>query len=154
MKKILRKISPKIGDVFEVPLADGARGYGQVVSSVYLGFFAVKSDAPLALDAILKNEVAFRIVVTLDALQDGRWRIVGHAHRTEAMSVPIRTWRQPAGGPLCLVEWKPETGTLVRSASQSEVRGLEKDGIWLPAAAVIRLERVLRGEIPNNLEIA
>ena len=40
-----RKIVPKVGDVFEVPLEDGKHGYGQVLSAVILGFFTIETEA-------------------------------------------------------------------------------------------------------------
>ena len=33
-----RKITPKAGDVFELPLSSGKRGYGHVLATLLMGF--------------------------------------------------------------------------------------------------------------------
>jgi hypothetical protein len=148
------KINPKAGDLFEIPLSDGRLGFGQILCTTMVGFFAVASDRRLPVEEIVQKDVAFRIICMHDQLRSGRWPIFGNAPLPPAMRALHRMWRKPAGGSFELSEWTPETSRQERPATLEEVKGLEKHGIWDSVTAVVRLEKFLRGEPMLNLHIA
>lgn len=150
-----RKLEPKQGDVFEVPLEDGRRGYGQVLGVALYGFFAVASTERLAVEAIVASPVAFRIECLSYALEEGIWPILGNAPLSPAMREPLRLFRNN-GHPefWFLYEWRPETGGNERRVSREEVKWLESDGLWQPDSVARRLAMHLRGEPCPWVEIA
>lgn len=102
------------GDVFEVPLEDGRRGYGQVLNATLLGFFAVATDQRLALGEIAQRPVAFRMSCSSAAIRNGSWPVVGRAPLSAEMAKPLRLYRNNGPDWWFLVEWTPETGEVER----------------------------------------
>ncbi len=148
-----RAIKPKTWDVVEVPLENGKVGYGHVLGSVVVGFYALESDQRVALDEVVTSAVAFRVPCMMDAIKEGRWPIIGNAAPPASMIEPLRLWR--GGGAYAEIsEWRPETGTVDRPASAQEIVGLEKATIWDSRWLVQRLALFLRGEPCPWVEVA
>jgi hypothetical protein len=141
-----RRITPKIGDVFEIPLATGKRGYGHVLGAVLLGYYDVASDERLTVAEATARPVAFRVKTRTNALEEGRWPIVGNAPPPPAMNAPVAFFSSNGPDFLRIYEWRPEKGGDSRRATKAEIAGLEEDGIWDSKAAADRLEMHLRGE--------
>ena len=141
-----RRITPKVGDVFEIPLTSGAHGYGHVLSAVLLGYYDVATEATMSVDDIVKLGVAFRVQTIDKALKEGHWPIIGNARPPPAMAAPISFWRGNAPDYLRRYDWTFEAGGDSHGATSAEIAGLELDSIWHWKHAVARLEMHLRGE--------
>jgi hypothetical protein len=149
-----KKIEPKRGDVFEIPLPDGRRGYGQVLDATMSGFFAIASDDRLPIEEVVASPVAFRIWCMSDCIRKGIWPIIGNLPLPPAMREPLKLFRTTHPDFWFLIEWRPETGGGERRVPKEEVSGLEADGMWLPENVAQRLLMHLRGEPCPWVEIA
>jgi hypothetical protein len=149
------KIEPKQGDVFEVPLEDGRRGYGQVLGVALFGFFAVGSTERMPIEAVVVSPVAFRIECLSEYMISGVWPIIGNIALPPAMREALKLYRNN-GHPdfWFLYEWWPETGGHERRVPKGAVSGLEAAGLWMPESAAQRLLMHLRGEPCPWVEIA
>src|ERR1700727_1282723 len=105
-----RRITPKVGDVFEIPLTSGAHGYGHVLSAVLLGYYDVATEAALPLDDVVKLGVAFRLQTSAKALKEGNWPIIGNARPPLAMAAPISFWSGNGPDFLRRYDWTFEAG--------------------------------------------
>lgn len=151
-----KRIEAEQGDIFEVPLEDGRRGYGQVLTfgAARVGFFELSSVERLPLEKIIASPVAFRIGCLSETIIRGDWPILGNVPLTPAMREPLRMYRNNGPDWWFLYEWTPETGGHERRVPRDEVRGLETSGLWQTRDAVKRLEMHLRGEPCPWVEIA
>ncbi|WP_394850763.1 immunity 26/phosphotriesterase HocA family protein [Pendulispora brunnea] len=141
-----RKIAPRFGDVFEIPLSDGDIAYGHVLRGNLVGFYDVKSAVRLPVEKVVRNGVAFRIVCAIDAIQGGKWPIVGNASPPSPMVEPIRFWRSTAPGFIFMYEWRANESDEEQRVTETEIVGLEESVIWSSFAVVERLELFFRGE--------
>jgi hypothetical protein len=138
--------NPQKGDVFQFPLDHGKHGYGQVLASVVVGFYAIETDEKLALADIVKREVAFRAKCSRHTMRDGRWPIIGNIDPPPAMNAPMKLWRSTAPGFYFLYEWEGSKGGDERRVSEAEIAGLEENVITDIELVVARLKLFLRGE--------
>jgi Immunity protein 26 len=141
-----KKIRPKVGDVFRVPLDEGMHAYGHVLSSVLHGYYAIRTDKAVALNDIVQSPVAFRVKALNDRIEKGEWPIVGNIAPPAAMNAPLRLALENAPDFFLLYEWTPQTGGHDWPVSADEVKGLEEDGIWDSYDVPRRLEMFFRGE--------
>jgi hypothetical protein len=86
-----RRIKPKRGDVFAVPLLDGTFGLGHVVDvDAWEGpfaLFAQRASSPAELlpwiDKAVDHPLSI-LVLTANSLKDGHWPIIGNLQRDYA----------------------------------------------------------------------
>src|SRR2546427_8804091 len=83
-----KKIKLKVGDVFEIPLGDDHLAFGHILPWNLVGFYAVRGDRRLPLEDIVRQNVAFRAVCMTDAVEDGRWPLLGNVPPPAAMNEP------------------------------------------------------------------
>ncbi|MBI2908787.1 MAG: hypothetical protein HYX92_14185 [Chloroflexi bacterium] len=81
-----RRVRLKIGDVFEIPLSDERKAFGQYVfldpkTGYLVQIFNLISRETPSVDAILKSGPKFPPVFTGPgvAVEEGWWRVIGHA---------------------------------------------------------------------------
>ncbi|WP_394828357.1 Imm26 family immunity protein [Pendulispora albinea] len=141
-----RKIIPRLGDVFEIPLADGKLAFGHILRGNLVGFYGFESDRRVSLDTVVASVVAFRIVCMIDSIEEGQWPILGNVPPPAPMNEPMRFWRSTAAGFLFIQEWRSDTGKEERRATEAEIAGLEESVIWNPSAVIARLKCFFRGE--------
>ena len=141
-----RKITPRLGDIFEIPLPNGQLTYGHILRGNLIGFYAVQSDCRLLLEDLVRHGVAFRLVCTIDAIQTGGWPIIGNTPPPAPMNEPVRFWRSSASGALFTYEWRAESSEEETRATAVDIVGLEESVIWSSFAVIERLEHFFRGE--------
>lgn len=149
-----KKIELTQGDIFEVPLEDGRRGYGQVLTWTKYGFFNTASTERLTVDKIITAPVAFRISCMSEEITEGHWPIIDKAPLAPGMREPLCLFRNNGPDWWFVNEWRPDTGSIERRVPKEEVIGLEATGLWEPRDAVKRLEMHLRGEPCPWVQIA
>ncbi len=141
-----RKREPNVGDIFEIPLGDGKRGYGHVLIRNLVGFYAIASDERRSVEDIVREPVAFRVMCMKDAIRDGRWPVIGNVPPPAAMNEPTRFWRTTAPEFIFLHPWDPDVPHDEVRVSRSEIHGVEKGMIWNTIGIVNRINAFLRGE--------
>ncbi len=110
-----------------------------------MGYYAIGTLECLGLAEIIKLSVAFRAQTLTEALQDGRWGVIGNIPPPPSMTMPISLWRGKAPY-LRIYEWTQEAGGHERRATPEEIVGLEHDALWRSSSIVERLQMYLRGE--------
>lgn len=76
-KKSKRKrIRPKVGDIFQIPLPDGRFAYGKVFWDASVGIYRKVFDEPT--EPPIRSRFAFIVGLYDDILKSGVWPIVGH----------------------------------------------------------------------------
>ena len=120
-----RAKAPLVGDVIELPL-DGAWGYARVLRDPLMAFYALRAEAPLAWEDVVKAPVAFTVWVMHSAVKSGRWRVVGNVPLTPTEDVAPWFFKQDAiSGKLSLYRAGAE-----RPATREECEGLERAAVW------------------------
>lgn len=126
------------GDIFEMPLPDGRRGYGQVIIGgdvLYVAVFRDIYDALPDLDELIKNDVLL-VGWTLDALiYHDRWKIVGN-RQPIAARVPFPSYKVRVSGEAYVHDFE---GGNYRSATAEDWELLD----YKKTVAPIRYQRAL-----------
>jgi hypothetical protein len=140
-----KRIKPKRGDVFRVPLEGGTHAYGHLIGSILQGFYALQTNKDLPLEEIVKLPVAFRVQGMTDRIANQDWPIVGNTTPPAEMNAPIRFGQEQGPDAFLLVEWTAESSEQARRASFDEIKGLEKDGVWDSTFVLERLVNFFQG---------
>jgi hypothetical protein len=135
----------RIGDVYEVPLANGYRSYGQRVSSAFDAFYNVKSKEPLNIGQIVQAKVIFTICISLGSFRRARWKKIGKGPLPDSI-FPIRTFTQDVfnKSKIEILE-----GPKSYRATKEDVEGLERAAAWDADSVIERLEDYFCGR-PNK----
>ena len=120
-----RRIRPKPGDVFQIPLPDGRFAYGRVFRDASVGIYKQVSAAPQSPPD--REEFAFIVGLYKDVLTSGRWPIIGRRPfpDEDAAWPPPKSIKDPISGRYSLYH-KGE----IRPASPEECAGLERAAVW------------------------
>ncbi len=145
----------KIGDIFDIPLSNGRRAYGQLV-------FKDKQFGPLiqVFDLISSTQIndvqqlenlkpLFPPVITgVNAMtRAGKWTVIGHSS-VENFIYPkfVRTFYDENSGEACIwFIWDGEKETRLGKILPDEYKKLEYLVVWSPFDVVARIET---GEYP------
>ena len=69
-------MSPRVGDIFQIPLPNGRFAYGKVFRDASVGIYDTIFDAPA--QPPIKSSFAFIVGLYDDILKSGVWPIIGH----------------------------------------------------------------------------
>jgi hypothetical protein len=86
---------PKLGDVVAIPLPDGRRAFARIYRSHELGVFPQLSNQVPSMDEFKRQEVAFFVAGTDQAIKSGDWPVVAtwpFASSNDAWAPPKATW--------------------------------------------------------------
>lgn len=137
------------GDVFEVDLENGFRGYGIVAAGNDHAFFDLRSRQTPPLEEILSKKVIFRVPVSQEPFASGSWRILGNAPLTGELLEPAVYRNQPVGSNEV---FRYQSGKLTPS-SVDEVKDLELLAVWLGQHIVDRLNDHFAGKQNRWVEL-
>ena len=118
-------MTPRVGDIFQIPLPDGRYAYGKVFRDASVGIYETIFDSP----AELPIESSFVFIVGLydDVLKSGTWPIIGHVpfSSTEDEWPPPHLIKDVISG-----EYSVYHKGVIRPSTESECRGLEQAAVW------------------------
>jgi hypothetical protein len=83
----------KVGDVFEIPLSDGRRAFGQYIFKDKMGpmiqVFNIITEIEIPIEEIINSKPLFRPVITglIAAIRIGLWKKIGH--------MPVKDFEYP-----------------------------------------------------------
>ena len=124
-KRKLKRIRPKLGDIFMIPLPNGRYAYGKVLRDASVGIYEPILDHPS--DTPINSSFAFVVGLYSDILKSGIWPIVGH----ESFGSEEQEWPPPyyikdtISGKFSIYNKGK-----IREATEEECEGLEKAAVW------------------------
>lgn len=131
IKKKVKRIRPKGGDVLQVNLNDGTHAYAQVSNiDPLVIFYDYNSEDDVPLEDIVKLPIAFKICVFGDVVRSGRWPRIGNL-QTEALNENSYFYKQDMiSGALAIYHDDYVDTNYERPATLSEIQGLESATVW------------------------
>lgn len=150
---------PRVGQVFSVPLSDGALGFGQCIGEFMWVFFDLFADRDVLVDEVVRSPLIGHASVADDGVRKGAWSLIGIKPVVRG-AYDVSFWaisnQDLVEGGYSISEWRTGAPTF-RIGSYDEVRGLEpnemlqardveaalsavrvgaawSDAIWLPEA--------------------
>lgn len=142
---------PKMGDIFEIPLSDGRRAFGQYVffddkngPLIQIFGFMKRPGEDLDLQQLVSGPQLFPPVITglFAAIRSGLWRVVGH--------LPVRDFHYPGFVSALYNErtekystwylWDGHTFHALGSDLPQQYQQLERLVVWHPLSLVRRIE--------------
>jgi hypothetical protein len=144
---------PKEGDIFEVPLSNGTKAYGQYLYFSKLGpiiqISSLISTETASLDQILDSKPLFPPIITglFAALNKKKWKVIGHSPITQFNHPKfVRTlYNQRTGEAGIWFLWDGQEDIRVGPVLPVEYKSLEFLVVWNPQDVVDRIET---GKIP------
>jgi len=118
-------MTPRVGDIFQIPLPNGCFAYGKVFRDASVGIYEAIFDAPTQLP--IKSSFAFIVGLYDDILKSGAWPVVGHEPftSTEEEWPPPHFIKDVISGDYSLYH-----KGVIRPSSETECRGLEQAAVW------------------------
>jgi len=131
-------MTPRIGDIFQVPLPDGRFAYGKVFRDASVGIYETIFNTPASVP--IKSAFVFIVGLYADVLKSGTWPIVGH----EPFASADEEWPPPHFiKDVISGEYSLYHKGIIRPSSETECRGLEQAAVW-DADDII--DRILRSK--------
>lgn len=141
-----KRIRPKVGDIFAIPLSARTWAYGRVCRSPLTAFYHLKSRTTPALEKIVAAPVAFVICAHDELKKNGTWPVIGNAPLPpELLEEPLFFKKDIITGDLTIY-WN-STGEEV-SATRKECQKLECTAVWASEHVIERLKDLFAGR-PN-----
>lgn len=139
---------PKPGTFLAVPLADGSFGYGRVLASPYIAFYAHRTPSPIIdLDDLESRPVLFCQAVRM---RTGHWPVLGVRPLLGEVAKPVLRFMQDLANPaLCTIF---DSVGHERAATPQDCVGLERAAVWDPHHIEERLLDGFEGR-PNATEL-
>ena len=129
---------PKAGDILQLDLGDGQKGYVQVSEAGLLIAFDVMTPADLAPEVLKDLDVVFAVHVRDDDLHRERWPVIGHMDVPGDLKGHPLMFRQDASTGRLSIEHPGLPGG-EKAATLKECIGLERATVWSAAAVEERL---------------
>jgi len=139
-------ISYDSGDVVCIDLANGLNAFARVLYGPLIAFYDIVDESIPGLTAITSSTVLFKLPVMVDALESGRWPIVGSKRLEEGLLKPVAMFKQDAlNKSLSLYIEHPDGNHEERLATWEECEGLERAAVWSPEHIEDRLRDQFAG---------
>ena len=144
---------PKVGDIFEIPLSEGRKAYGQYMHYSKKGpiiqVFDLISDKAVSVEQVASSKLLFPPVITglYAAIKEGFWKLVGHQPILNFVHPKFVStlYDQETGKARIWFLWDGEKDIRIGPVLPPEYRSLEFLVIWNPTNVVNRIET---GEMP------
>ena len=126
LKKIKpKRVCPRVGDIFEIPLPDGRFAYGRVFRDAAVGIYPKIFNC--AQTRPIESSFAFTVGLYHDILKTGRWRIVGH----EPFVSEEAEWPPPSFiKDVISAQYSIYHKGVIRPSTEQECAGLEEAAVW------------------------
>lgn len=129
---------PNPGDILQLDLGEGRKGYGQLSEDGLLITFDLVTTADLAPDVLKDLDVVFAVRVREDDLKRGRWPVIGHLDVPDDLKGHPLMFRQDASTGRLSVQ-HPDLPGGEKPATLKECIGLECATVWSASAVEERL---------------
>jgi len=147
-----RKVKLNPGDVVCVDLSNGTNAFARVLHGPLLAFYdmCLDTDASADLEQITSASVLFTVPVMNDAVEAGRWPVIGSRALESDLQKPVTMFKQDAiSKNLTLYTESPNGQYEERAATREECAGLERAAVWNPQHVEDRL-RDHYANLPNQ----
>lgn len=152
-KRVSMAKKPKEGDIFEIPLPNGKKAYGQYLHYSKMGpivrIFSLISTGEVTVDQILGSKPLFPPIITglFAALKERRWKIIEHHPITDfAHPMFVTTlYDQRTGKAGVWYLWDGEKDIRIGPILPEKYKECEFLVVWDPSNVV---DRIMTGEIP------
>lgn len=122
----VKRIKPKLGDVLEIPLPNGAFAYGRLYNDAGFGVYNKITESPKH-PPIGLRDFLFNVGIYDDIARNGEWEIVGNdPFGTDECTYPPPTFILDSLSGEYSIYYKGE----IVPASESECAGLEETAVW------------------------
>jgi hypothetical protein len=138
-----------VGDVIEIPIADGFYAYAITLSEATYGFYDLRVKKRPSLALITSCTILFRVAVMDSAVTKGRWVVVGHSKLSPEQEVLPPKFIQD---PIKKDQFSIYENGKIRPASRDECFGLSRASVWSPEHVEERLNDHFAGRI-NKWEL-
>jgi hypothetical protein len=144
---------PKVGDIFEIPLSDGRRTFGQYLHYSKMGpiiqVFNLISEEDIPIEQIPFSKPLFPPIITglYAAIKEGYWKVIGHRIVLDFIHPKFisNLYDQRTGKARIWFIWDGERDIRIGPVLPSEYKRLEFLVVWNPQDVVNRIET---GEVP------
>ena len=141
----------KVGDVFEIPLLDGRKGYGQYVFRddnhgplIQVYDLIVNNEEDIDIETIIESPALFPPVFTgvFAAIRQGLWKVVGNTPVKDFIYPKfVNTfWDDKTGKARSWFLWDGEKETKLGWELPEEYKNLEFEIVWDPHGISERIE--------------
>ncbi len=137
-----RRQQRRVNDIIQVDLGDGECAYGHVLESPLIAFYDFSSRCGEAIEKIVEQPVAFKILVHNDAVKSGKWPVIGNA--APRMGVADWPWFF-LQDPITREIFVTRDGSERIPASAEQIRDLECGAVWDGNHVVDRIRDHLAG---------
>jgi hypothetical protein len=135
-----KRVRPKVGDIFQIPLPDGRFAYGKVFWDASVGIYRKIFNEPT--EPPIGTKFAFIVGLYDDILKSGAWPIVGHEPFPSGEDI----WPPPAYiEDIISGEYSIYHKGEIRPSTKEECRGLEEAAVWDAHHVVDRIMGVGKG---------
>ncbi len=144
---------PKVGDIFEIPLSNGRKAYGQFLNFSKMGpiiqVFDLISESDIPVEEIAASKPLFPPVITglFAAIRDKMWRVIENRSIVNFTQPKFVTalYDEQTGKAKRWSIWDGEKFTRIGHELPLEYKRLEYLVVWNPIDVVDRIET---GEVP------
>lgn len=138
---------PKIGDIFQIPLSNGKRSYGQYLHHSKMGpiirVYNLFSDKA-TIDQVVSSDLLFPPVITglYAAIKKGYWKVIGHSPILNFVHPRFVSafYDQETGKAKIWFLWDGQNEIKIGPVLPEEYKKLEFLVVWNPTNVVQRIE--------------
>jgi hypothetical protein len=137
-----------VGDIVQIPLGDGTHTYARLLPEGSFAFYDSRSSVEIEIANVVKLPILFFIAVSMQAMRDRRWRVIGHVPLDDGLRTPAM-FIQDAYDPDSFSLYKE--GQII-PATRQECVGLERMAVWEPEHVENRLRDHYAGRKNKEFE--
>ena len=118
-------MTPRVGDIFQIPLPDGRYAYGKIFRDASIGIYETIFDSPAELP--IDSPFAFIVGLYDDVLKSATWPIIGH----EPFNSTEDEWPPPHFiKDVISDDYSVYHKGVIRPSTETECGGLEQAAVW------------------------
>ena len=125
-----KRVRPKPGDVFAIPITGGRYVFGRYLRDCGLAIYDYISEKIIAIEELKEVPIRFFGEIFTNALESGEWPRIGHI----PSETPNEDWKPPR-----VIEdiLKPGTYSFIykgnmRKATKEQIKGYQRHCMWFP----------------------
>ncbi|MDN3649150.1 immunity 26/phosphotriesterase HocA family protein [Reinekea marina] len=126
-------------------LEDGSLSFGRVLNEPLMAFYDCKSENVLDVNDVISRPILFRIWVMNNAIESGRWQVLGNIPLDLELEETPRFFKQNSLSKKLSIYFEGEE----TPATKEECQGLERAAVWDPEHVEDRLRDYFAG-VPNQ----
>lgn len=141
-----KKIKRKVGDILKIDLGGGTFSIAVVLKEPLVAFYSCFFTEDQKIDLPFERPILFKLWVMNDAIESGRWRVVGSTALNASLEEPQQFFKQDPISKKYSLTVDGEDGPIV---SKAACEGLERAAVWSAEHVEDRL-RDFHAGVPNK----